>query len=216
MTTTIVTSPTGAIARRRRALPTIAIGLFGGLALGVGARAWMRLISDKPEFTWGGTLGIVIGFAVFGFAQSIVAVARTRTTKRWKLTCLRIFGGLFSLQLFVAAGALMFPTVLGAGLAAHRTEWHRVARAAWLLVAVFNTVLVSRQIHDDFGWSLHTLAGIAIMLAIYSVIVWATQFTMARQDDGFRIPRWARLAIALPIGVLIVLRLIEFAMNRTK
>ena len=216
MTTAIVTLPTDSIARPRRVIPTIAIGLFGGLALGVGARAWMRLISDKPEFTWDGTLGIVIGFAVFGFAQSIVAVARTRTTKRWKLTCLRIFGVVFSLQLFVAAGALMFPTVLGAGLAAHRREWHRVVRAAWLLVAVVDTVLVSRQIQDDFGWSLHTLAGIAIMLAIYSVIVWATRFTMARQDDGFRISRRARLAIAIAIGIFIVLRLIEYLIYRSK
>ena len=216
MTTAIVTLPTDSIARPRRVISTVAIGLFGGFALGVGARAWMRFISNKPEFTWSGTLGIVIGFAVFGLAQSIVAVARTRTTKRWKLTCLRVFGGLFSLQLFVAAGALMFPTVLGAGLAAHRREWHRVVRAAWLLVAVADTVLVSRQIVDDFGWSLQTLAGVAIMLAIYSVIVWAMQFTMARQDDGFRISRRVRLLIALPIGIVIVVRLIELVMNRAK
>ena len=32
--------------------PALACGLLGGLVLGVAARAWMRLISEKHEFTW--------------------------------------------------------------------------------------------------------------------------------------------------------------------
>ena len=53
----------------RTALPvmsTLAIGVLGGAALGIVARAWMRLISEDPEFSWSGTLFIVIGFTCSG------------------------------------------------------------------------------------------------------------------------------------------------------
>jgi hypothetical protein len=39
----------------RRCVVALAIGLFGGFALGVVSRAWMRLISEDPDFTWNGT-----------------------------------------------------------------------------------------------------------------------------------------------------------------
>ena len=32
-------------------LPTVALGVVGGCALGVIARAWMRLIAEDPEFS---------------------------------------------------------------------------------------------------------------------------------------------------------------------
>ena len=54
--------------------------------------------------------------AVFGTAQSIVAVARFKTTRRWTLTIVRVVGFVAMLPLFTAAGALMFPTVVGGGL----------------------------------------------------------------------------------------------------
>lgn len=71
---------------RRKIWPTLALGLLGGLALGVVARLWMRLIADDPAFTWNGTVFIVVGFMTFGMAQSIAAVARQRATRRWTLT----------------------------------------------------------------------------------------------------------------------------------
>jgi hypothetical protein len=77
---------------RLRAKPTVAAGVIGGCALGVIARAWMRLIAESPDFTWTGTIFIVAGFTVFGLAQSIVAVARRREGRRWKLTIVRTFG----------------------------------------------------------------------------------------------------------------------------
>ena len=39
-------------------------------------------ISEDPEFSWSGTLFIIGGFAVFGLAQSLVAVARRRLARR--------------------------------------------------------------------------------------------------------------------------------------
>jgi len=59
---------------------TLSIGLFGGAALGVTARAWMRFIADHPEFTWTGTMFIVIGFTVFGSTQALVATTDSART----------------------------------------------------------------------------------------------------------------------------------------
>ncbi len=184
---------------------TLGIGLFGGFALGVIARVWMRFISDKPEFTWSGTLAIVIGFTVFGLVQSAVAIARRRDLRRWKLTIVRVFGGIFMLQLFLAAGSVMLPTVLGAGLASARHDWHRVTRGIWLLVALGPVIFVtSHDLVGSFGWSLRAAIGLLWMLAIYAPIIAATRFVFAPQADGWRLPRWARIAVPLIIALVLV------------
>ena len=190
----------------RKTLPALAIGLFGGLALGVAARAWMRLISEDPEFTWSGTLFIVLGFTMFGLTQAIVAVARSRAPRRWKLTIVRTIGGIFMLPLFAAAGAVMFPTVVGAGLGSARTHWHRLIRAFCFLVATGPVILVGHQLVDSFGWSLHAAAGFVVMLAIYAIIIAATRFTVAQQDDGWRLSRRATITtLVAAVSVLAVL-----------
>jgi hypothetical protein len=178
----------------RRALPTLATGLTGGFVLGIVARAWMRLIADRPEF-------IIFGFTVFGLAQSIVAVARRRTTRRRALVAVRIAGGVGMLPLFVAAGAVMFPTVLGAGLAFARVEWSRVSRGICLVVAAGPVIFVGSDLIDKFGWSLHMVAGFVVMLAVYGTIIRATRFTLARQADGWRLPRWAVVAIVVLLAI---------------
>jgi hypothetical protein len=185
----------------RRALPTLATGLTGGFVLGIVARAWMRLITDRPEFSWNGTLFIIFGFTVFGLAQSIVAVARRRTTRRRALVAVRIAGGVGMLPLFVAAGAVMFPTVLGAGLAFARVEWSRVSRGICLVVAAGPVIFVGSDLIDKFGWSLHMVAGFVVMLAVYGTIIRATRFTLARQADGWRLPRWAVVAIVVLLAI---------------
>ncbi|MEO6570390.1 MAG: hypothetical protein ABIO83_02475 [Ilumatobacteraceae bacterium] len=156
-----------------------AIGLIGGCTLGVVARGWMRLISEHPEFTWSGTIFIVIGFSVFGLAQSTVLVARRRCRRRWTAALVRMFGVVTMLPLFVAAGAVMFPTVIGGGLAVARTRWHTSVRRVLLVVATGPVVVAGRQIVGSFGWSFRTLNGFVLMLAIYSAIIWATKCTFS-------------------------------------
>jgi hypothetical protein len=174
---------------RRRVVPTLATGVFGGLLLGILARAWMRLIAEDPEFTWSGTIFIVGGFTIFGFTQSVAALVRSRATRRWTLTLARVLGTIGMLPLFVAAGGLMLPTVVGGGLAVARVQWHRVLRGICLLVAAVPVVFVGHQLVGSFGWSLHTVAGFVAMLAIYSTIVWATRFTFTARSAGNSVGR---------------------------
>ena len=203
--TALLESTTNTRRRSPSTALTLGIGLFGGFALGVIARVWMRFISDKPDFTWSGTLAIVIGFTVFGLVQSAVAIARRRDLRRWKLTIVRVIGGIFMLQLFLAAGSVMLPTVLGAGLASARNDWHRVTRGIWLLVALGPVIFVtSHDLVSPFGWSLRAAIGLLWMLAIYAPIIAATRFVFAQQADGWRLPRWARIAVPLIIAAVLV------------
>lgn len=189
-------------------LPTLGIGVVGGCALGVVARAWMRLIAEEPEFTWSGTIFIVAGFTIFGFAQAIVAVARRRVSRRSKLTILRTFGALAMVPLFSAAGSLMLPTVLGCGLAIVRTEWRTITRCLWLLVAAGPVLFVGKDLVGSFGWSLHSLAGFVLMLAIYTTIISATRFTFSAQRDGWRLSGRAKATCLLVVAALVSILLV--------
>ncbi len=166
----------------------VAACTMGALALGVVARLWMRLISDNPEFTWSGTIGIVTGFAIFGLSQSLSALSHRRRWRPWPARLTRFFGFVGMMPLFIAAGGQMMPTVVFGGLGSWRVRQPRAAQIVCLVVAAVPVVLVGRGIVDDFGWSLRSLAGMSGLVAIYSIIVGATRATMSRPAMEWRTP----------------------------
>jgi len=193
--------------RTVRGLAALAIGLVAGAALGVAARAWMRLISEDPEFTWSGTLFIIGGFAVFGLAQAVVAQGRGRVRGRGGLSALRALGGVGMLPLFVAAGAIMAPTVIAGGLARSHPAWPRSARAVATGVAALPVASVSYDLVSSFGWGWRSLAGTAGLLAVYAAIIWATGPTLRPLPDRQPMPSWTRWAVVAGVAVLILLPL---------
>lgn len=186
----------------------LATGLFGGFVLGVIARAWMRLIAEDPDFTWSGTIFIIAGFTIFGLTQSIAAVARQRAARRWTLTVARVWGVIGMMPLFVAAGALMMPTVVGAGLARSRRDWRKWVRIVCIVAAAGPVVLVGNQLVGSFGWSAHALAGFLLMLAVYGTIVAATRFTMMPLADGWRLKGQFKVAILVVVGLILTYSLV--------
>ena len=67
--------PMETLAPKRAGVPVRLLrGLIGGCALGVFARLWMRLIAEDPDFTWNGTIFIVLAFTIFGVTQTISSV----------------------------------------------------------------------------------------------------------------------------------------------
>lgn len=60
-----------------------AAGVVLGAAWGVAARAWMRLISTDPEFSWSGTLLIIMFAAAGGLGMGLVSGARACGRRSW-------------------------------------------------------------------------------------------------------------------------------------
>jgi len=179
-------------------------GLVGGLAWGVVARVWMRFISTNPEFTWNGTLFIVIGFGIAGLAQSGAYLARRAGLSRPRLTVVRVitFAGL--LPLGVAAGGQVFPTVVLAPLALTHTAWPRWTRLVVGVLALVPLATVGSSLFDDLSPPRATV-GFLWFLGIYAVIVWAAGFTLAPQPDGWRAPIAVRAVgvAVLALGVVL-------------
>ena len=144
----------------------------------------MRVIAADPDFTWSGTIGILVGFTIFGLAQSVAALARRRQWRRWPIRFARVAGFVGMLPLFMAAGGLMMPAVVGCGLAVWRANWPKAVRALPALLAMADVGFVGKGIVDDFGWSARSVAGIVAMVVVYSAIVWATRATFASAVKG--------------------------------
>lgn len=151
-----------------------------GLALGVAARAWMRAITVEPEFTVTGTIGIVLGFAFFGLMQAVAAIAAQRPWRPWPRRGARALGVVGLLPLFGAAGAIMAPAVILAGLAVWHPTWPRLVRWLLALVAAANVAAVSVTIVSDVGLSIRALLGVLGLVLLYSCIVWMAGGTFSR------------------------------------
>ena len=112
-------------------------GFAIGLAWGVLARVFMRLLATNPEFTWPGTLGIVGLSAVLWAGIGLVAEARRRARSRWWR-----LAPLPGLVLFASPGMLLLPGALGVAAAASvRNRLARIGLAALGLAGTLVPVL---------------------------------------------------------------------------
>ncbi len=155
----------------QRGWKIILAAVFGGLALGIIARLWMRWISTDPEFSWGGTLGIVISFSIFATTQATIYVLRRRVITRRLTSVIRGVGTFFTLPLFTAAGAVMFPTVILASIAIWRKKIDKKVRIALLIISFVIPIIQIKEIGSDFGWNFITLGRSLLFILIYSVVI---------------------------------------------
>lgn len=145
----------------------VAMGAGCGAAWGVAARAWMRVISTDPAFTWIGSLFIVVASTIPGLAMGVV-LARGR---RW-----RLLGKLSLLPLCLGPGLLMVPTLVPGAMALARRRRQTVFAGVLVLLAVVAAfVLVGRELADQlpvgravigFVLYLPLMAWLAAMLAV--------------------------------------------------
>lgn len=149
----------------------ILAAVFGGLTLGIVARLWMRWISTDPEFTWAGTLGIVISFTIFATTQATIYVLRKRVISRRLTSVIRGIGTFLTLPLFTAAGAVMFPTVILASIAIWRKKIDKRVRIVLLLISFVIPVIQIKDIGSDFGWNIITLGRSLLFILIYSMVI---------------------------------------------
>lgn len=137
-------------------------GVAIGLAWGVVARVFMRLLSTEPSFSWAGTIGIV-GFAcVFWGLVGLVAAARSAGRSRWWRVA-----PLPGLILFAGPGMVLLPgaVVVALGLAVRR------AALRWTLAALggAGTYWLLTVLDDDRFLAPRTQS-LGLLLASVSVV----------------------------------------------
>jgi hypothetical protein len=150
----------------RTLLRGAAAGFVVGAAWGVLARVWMRLISTDPEFSWVGTLSIVVLSAVLGAGVGVVHAARRTGRSSW--WTLAVVPGLL---LFMSPGILLAPCFLLGGLA--RGTRGRVLQSVGALTVAGSIVLAMVAESGDVG-PVYVVgyAALAVSLAWASSLVW--------------------------------------------
>ncbi len=196
-----MTAPAGGDARRRltvevtpRRVPwplLLTAALVAGMAWGINARIWMRFVSEDPEFSWGGTLGIVVGFGIAALGQCGAYLGRRSGRGRPTLTILRTLGVATLLPLGGAAGSVMLPTFILVPLIRTQRAWPRAIRGLLALFACAGPVFVITDLFGTFG-VVRAVAGILWFAAIYAGIIWAAEFSLGPQRDGWFPPRLVR------------------------
>jgi hypothetical protein len=159
------------------ALPIIGAFLLGGLLWGVVARAWMRLVTADPEFTWSGTTFIVVAFTIAAGAQGVAWAVRERGWPRWAQAIVRTLALVLALPLGSGAGIVMLPALVTGSLAVGRTDWPRWLRVALATVALLNTAAVFPLLLLDLSWG-RAIVGWLTMVPLYAVIVAAIALTL--------------------------------------
>lgn len=180
-------------------------GLVVGLAWGINARLWMRFISTSVEFTWSGTLFIIIAFGIFGLAQAAAYLGRRASLPRRGLTPLRALGAISLLPLGFGAGASMIPTVILATLAWTHRAWPRWLRGTLAAVALTPAVATAASFFGDLP-PIRAALGAIWLAVVYAVVIWAARSSLAPQEDGWRAPMAARV-----VGFAALASLVLFA-----
>jgi hypothetical protein len=161
----------------RPSLPIIGAFLLGGLLWGVLARAWMRLITADPEFTWSGTTFIVVAFTIAAGAQGVAWAVRQRGWPWWAQAIARTLALVLALPLGSGAGIVMLPAIITGSLAAGRTDWPGWVRIALAGVAAVNAVALFPLFLLDLSWG-RAIVGWLTMVPLYAVIVAAISLTL--------------------------------------
>ena len=155
---------------------------LAGAVLGVVARIWMRFITTNREFSWEGTLIIVIGFGVAFLGQAGVYLGRRSGARPSAFVALRILAIVTLLPLSFGAGAVGFPVVVLAPLAIIRTGWNRWLRVLLGVLALLPIVFIAFTLLSDL-FVIRAAIGLAWFALIYGVLVWAVSFSFAPRDD---------------------------------
>jgi membrane protein YdbS with pleckstrin-like domain len=194
---------TGAVKRK---VGIILTALIKGLVLGVVARAWMRWISTDPEFSWSGSIFIVLAFMIFMVNHSIVRLLRQRFKGRRSVFFIRTSGVIFSLPIFTAAGGIMFPAVALASVATWNTALGKRTRGVLFLLALIIPIRISMDIISDFGWSFATIGRILLFVSIYTVVIFSTKPTLSPfRNEASEVVKMSRgKKILLVVGILLI------------
>lgn len=173
-----------------RTVRTIGTGLLLGVAWGVLARVWMRLVSDSPSFSWEGTLFILGLAGWFGIGLGVVAAARQRQGGWWwRLAVLP------TLLLFAGPGMLFLPPVVIGGYAASG-RGPVVLRVLAGVVAAGAPVAVMLATGGEIGAGTSLVVAVGGFWFLGALLAMGSSLVWRRWPDRVRAPSPARVAVA--------------------
>ncbi|SER74335.1 hypothetical protein SAMN05216199_1058 [Pedococcus cremeus] len=155
-----------------------------GVLWGVGARVFMRLVTDNPGFSWAGTLFILGLAALMGMGLGVVAAAKATGARRWWLLAL-----LPGLLLLAGQGMPFIPAFVLGGLLF--TRRHALIRAVgavgvvgsvvvlWFLIRLNQDTMLSMPV-PQLVRGLVAFAALAVALAAGASVLWRP---WAARDD---------------------------------
>lgn len=206
----MVSAPQTLARLERWPAPAVLAGAVGaGMAWGVLARLWMRVISTDPEFTMSGSVFIVGAFTVAATCQAVAIVTRHRRSV--VRIAGRLIGLLGMLPLFIGAGATMLPTVVGGGLALGQRNWPRPLRVLAAVVGIVPAIAIAVSIADDLGFRWRLVVGVSGLVLLYGGIVVAVTASLGRTGDARPLPRVMRAAVVVVGTLLLLLATVGFA-----
>ena len=152
-------------------MPHLVNRLMFGLAIGVISRVWMRLISNEPEFSWGGTVVVVGVFVLSGLGTGISSMMSAGGRRSDRIG--RGAGLCLLLPLFGAAGAQMMPTVIIGSLSVHRKTWNPWIR---VLLGFLALILPVGIVVEELGSEVSSwrVVGLLMFMATYVAVVFMT------------------------------------------
>lgn len=162
-----------------------------GLAWGVAARVWMRLISTAPEFSWAGTLGIIGLSGIFG--AGVGAAAAARRASGWRRWMRLAF--LPGMVLFAGQGMPFLPALLIGGPLVRRRSI--LGKAVALVAIVGPAVAFWEDVRfDEYTFlsaplriQLSMLVGMSLLsgaLAWAGSLMWGPRPAVAQSDSPER------------------------------
>jgi hypothetical protein len=160
-----------------RSLGIVVAFAVGGAVWGAVARAWMRLITEEPEFTWSGTLFIIGLFTVVATVQGCALAVRRRRWPRWAQAPVRVLAGAIALLLGAGAGMIMLPALVCGPLAIGRTPWRPWIRVTLGVLAAANAVVLLPLFLGELSVA-RSFAGWLAMLVVYGVIIAALSLNL--------------------------------------
>ena len=161
----------------------IVAGALLGFMWGVVLRAWMRFISSSPEFSWSGTVFILLAATIVGATLGLARKRRNAGGVGWWRT------SIVSLMLLGAGGAVMWPSVVfgAAAIARRRPVWLRSLLA---VAAVGAQVPVVQE--SILGGSNLSAVGSVLAVGWYvpmlAIEAWAFSVVFAPAIDGAPVP----------------------------
>ena len=180
-----VTEQGSILTKQRSRWRSLPIGAGLGVAYGVAARGWMRLISTDPEFSWSGTLSILLAFGIIGLLLGLAYAAAANPAPRLP-TRVAHAAGLAGIVLLAASpGVVMVPPILFGAVALHGTR----PRWPWRVLLAL-TVGLGAVVTGVDGSAILAL-GALVALAVLLVSGWRFRIVCA-------------VAAALTFGLVVI------------